>query len=165
MEVVLDTVSLNHLLRAPRKRPGTSTWETSLDAPMKKQKLKLTLDTVGGLLNEWEKTCGEEVVGVVMSRWEELRGIVLVDRPPTLSSAASRKLRELGFDGTIDRLVLRLGLASKDHTVVSDDNDFWDPKSKTERGNPNAAVARFSREELGVAVTLLAPLLAKLGVK
>ena len=98
-----------------------------------------------------------------MSRWEELRGIVLVDRPPTLTSSTSRKLRNLGFDGPIDRLVLRLGLASKDHTVVSDDNDFWDPKSKTQRGNANAPVARFAKQELGITITLLAPLLAKLG--
>jgi hypothetical protein len=163
VEAVLDTVSLKHLLRVPRqgrsRRGRSPRLETALDTPMQKQKLCLALDKSGGLISEWKQTCGADVVEVVFTRWVELNAIVLVDDLPKIGLAINKKLRQLGFTDTIDKIVLRLGLIAKDHIVVSDDNDFWNPKSTMERGNRNAPVARLCREGLGVTVTLLRPLL------
>lgn len=162
MEIILDTASLQHLLRNPQERPGRDSYETALDTPMRKQKLILVLDRVGGLQGEWIETCGEEIIAVLINKWEELRAISFVDTPPKIHHHLTKKLKHLGFNDTIDKLILRLAAKTKDKTVVSDDNDFWDPKSLKERGNRNALVARVCREELGITITLLAPLLRKI---
>jgi hypothetical protein len=120
------------------------------------------LDRAGGLQGEWIKTCGEELVAVVITKWDELEGISFADTPAKIHHHIVKKLKVLGFNDTVDKLILRLAVETQDHTIVSDDNDFWDPKSTKKRGKPNAAVARLCREQLGIKITLLAPLLGQL---
>ena len=164
--VVLDTVSLCHLLRTPRRvkpRDRKASFETALDRPMEEEKLSLALDTTGGLVSEWQQTCGEDVVGVVLTRWVDLNAILYIDKPSKLGTAITKKLRQLGFDDTIDKLILRIAGSTVQRTVVSDDNDFWDPRSTKLRGNRNARVAKFCREELNIVIMLVGPLLKQLG--
>lgn len=162
MEIVLDSVSLQHLLRNLEPREGSGGYETALDRPMRNGGLILVLDNVGGLEGEWVKTCGKEIVGVVLSKWEELKGVSFIPAPPAIHPHITKQLRILGFTDTIDKLILRLATTTADHVVVSDDNDFWDPKSTTERGNRNAPVTKLCREQLGITITLLRPLLREL---
>jgi hypothetical protein len=162
VQVVLDTVSFQHLLRTPKKSPKKSGLETALDAPMRNGNLSLVFDSQDGLIGEWERTCGVDATRVVFTRWSEFPDAVkLKDALPTIATALRKRLRQLGFDDTIDKVVLRLGVLARDRTVISDDNDFWDPRSTQRRGDKNAPVARLCREELGVTITLLGPLLSK----
>lgn len=166
LEVVLDTVSLLHILRAPKvkgsKRAQVSRLETVLDGPMKKSKLILRLDTPAGLLSEWKQTCGTDAVEVVFTRWTELKAIRLVEVLPKLNPSVAKRLRLLGFRDTTDKIVLRLSLDATDHVVISDDNDFWNPADPADRGKKNAPVARLCREELGVRITLLKPIISEI---
>jgi hypothetical protein len=159
VEVVLDTVCLQHLLRRPRVRRARSgprsKLETTLDGPIQNKSLRLVVDAARGLIGEWEQTCGREVVGVVINRWEIFGGIVVISDVPRIPASVSKRLRHLGFAGTIDRLILRLALGAKDRTVVSNDTDFWDPSNTTRPGDPQAPVARLVRQELSVTVLLL----------
>jgi hypothetical protein len=124
--------------------------------------LLLVLDRAGGLESEWVETCGKETVGVILSKWEELKGVTFLPAPHSLHHHITKRLRLLGFSDTIDKLILRLAAVTADHIVVSDDNDFWDPKLTTERGNANAPVTRLCREQLGITIMLLRPLLGSL---
>jgi hypothetical protein len=166
VEVVLDTVSLKHLLRNPKqknsRRRSHTYLETAFDAPMRQDKLCLALDSSRGLLSEWEETCGKDVVRVIFTRWSELNAIKLIDALPPIRLHTRKRLRQLGFNGTIDNVVLRLGMVVQDHIVISDDSDFWNPMYPRETGNKNAPVARLCREELGVIISLLSPVLSQL---
>jgi len=157
-KVVIDTVSLQHLLRPP-KRSGKALPETALDDHLLSGAIQLALDRSRGLLSEWERTCGTEVIAVVINRWE--RGIVFIATVKTLSPSVNKRLRQLGFKDPIDRLVLRIACTC-DKIAVSNDSDFWDPRDSRSLGNYNAPVARYMREELGVQVLLLAGLLNQL---
>jgi hypothetical protein len=160
MEIILDTVSLQHLLRPASRRPGARQarlrLETSLDPILRTGALVLVMDSDGGLLGEWLTTCGREYVQVLITRWSTY--ISLVERPPNLSRNLSRKLRQLGFSDTIDKLILRLAVQTNDHYIVSDDSDFWDPLHVSAKGKVNAPVAKYIRDEFGVTVMLLGQL-------
>ncbi len=164
MQVVIDSVSMKALTRQPklssRSKPSKSTYGTSLDRSMSRGRLVVVLDSPGGILSEWLRTCDPEFIKVLVTRWEELRGIIFMKNPPSLNHAVSRRLRGLGFgNDTIDKLILRLAVITKDKVVVSDDSDFWDPtrpqNDSRVKGNPNAPVARLCKKELGVTILLL----------
>lgn len=163
METALDTVSFQHLLRTPRKsrNPQTqnSRYETSLDSPMRRGALRIVVDASGGLVDEWRKTCGHEAVAVILSRWEPIGGVMAIKDIPSIDRTVARELRRLGFNDTIDKLVLRLGIASSNKTVVSEDGDFWDPRMPSRRGDPSSPVARLCWSRLGVTVMLLKSLI------
>lgn len=163
MDVVLDTASLHRLLCRPRRTRGRigGRWslETPLDEPIRGGRVAVALDRAQGLVSEWEQTCGRELVGVVLARWEPLRGILIIDTPPPLGGRITRRLRCLGFRDTVDKLVLRLALAIRDRVIVSDDSDFWDPRRRDSRGDRNACVARLCRDELQVTVLVLGMLI------
>lgn len=166
MQVVIDSVSLQHLLRKPRRSRRTELPESSVDRLIRLRRMTVALDRAGGLLDEWKRTCGQDAVNVLIAHWESLPdGVLLIANVASLEPRASRKLRELGFRDAIDRLVLRIALRTTDRVVISDDSDFWDPKRPNDRrvrGNRNAPVARFSREELGIEVVLLRTLVNRL---
>jgi hypothetical protein len=165
MEVVLDTVSLQHLLRAPKlksvKYSHISRVQTPLDIPMQKGRLHLAVDANGALINEWELTCGAELIQVIVTRWDEFRVFTVINHVPKINRTISKKLRMLGFQDSIDKLVLRLGLVAKDHVVISEDSDFWDPSSPSSRGNSNAPVALLCKDQLGITIMLLKSLINK----
>ena len=114
MWVVIDSVSLNHLLRKPkraqssprRKSPGL---KTSLDNHLQIGTLRICLDSKDILKSEWEQTCGIEAIHILINHWSDLQGIILISKIPTLGTAVSRKLRRLGFTDTIDKFILKLG--------------------------------------------------------
>lgn len=162
IDVVIDTVAVHHVLRRPRRTSGVRR-ETVLDEHFKAGALRVVLDMSRGLLSEWERTCGRDAVGVILARWEGFRGVAFVREVGRISPAIGKRLRQCGFKDTVDRLVLRISLATADRTIVSNDSDFWDPKSTGSLGDGAAPVATILRDQLNVTVLLLAGLVAYLG--
>lgn len=167
MEVVIDTESINRLLRSFKpsrkrrdKRALDNLLQTSLDGPIQKKQVVVIVDLAGGLIDEWKRTCGSEYIQVLITRWEPLGGIRAINPVSKIERAVSRQLRQLGFSGTIDRLILRIALSTSDRTVVSEDPDFWDPANPRSRGDRNAPVASLCCTQLGIKVLLLATLLS-----
>ena len=158
MKVVLDTVSLNQLLLDHSRAALTSLVEPSL----KSGALAFVVDRDQALIHEWCRTCGWELVQVLVARWEPMGGFIVPEDVPALERTVARRLRRLGFTGTIDKLVLRLAVATPESRIVSEDGDFWDPDS-ARRGDPAGRIATLLRDQLNVVVMLLAGLLHELG--
>jgi hypothetical protein len=128
---------------------------------MRKKMLILVVDIGGGLINEWMQTCGKELIQVLLNRWEGF-GAIVMREPLNIDRHIFKTLRQLGFIDTIDKLILRLGMACCDHMIVSDDSDFWDPCRPSVRGNKNAPVASICRERLGITILQLTSLICML---
>lgn len=169
IEAVIDSVQMNSALRPPKpsRKSARSTKDaiTPLDRPIKLRKLRLALDASQGLQSEWVRTCGLPAIQDFVVYCEQYDGIHFIQNPVNPSSDNSRRLRILGFgNDTVDKLILRIALATQDRIIVSGESDFWDPKKPTDRnirGCPNAPVARFLKDQLGVTVLLLGALIAK----
>lgn len=161
MDAVIDSVTLNHLFRKPKKvKCGKRVlYETSLDAYIAEKRLKLAVDPNRALVDEWQATCGPEVVKAAIMKWEATDGVYTVARLGRLTNAHTNKLLQFGFGDAVDKLILRIAVASTNRTVVSNDSDFWNPKAKCDRGKKNACVTRFCRERLNVSVLLLGTLM------
>lgn len=155
--VVLDSDSLNHLLRHPAKfRLGKELrYGTSLDIHIAESRVKLAIDGSRALVDEWQRTNEPEAVKVALTKWEGRGGIHPIDRLGKWDTAQSRFLKNAGFTDTGDKLVLRIALGAPNRTIVSDDSDFWDPQNKKNFGNKNAPVRKFLREQLQVTVFVL----------
>lgn len=164
MEVVLDTSALQHLLRRPKVKPKPKKpeYSTTVDDFLKRRKLQLTLDQGKALLTEWEQTCGREIVGVVVSVWDSWKAIRYVKELPKLAPASARRLHDLEFCDAIDKVVIRISLATEDKCAVSEDSDFWNPKDKKSKGDARAPVACHCRDHHGITILLLGELLTKL---
>jgi hypothetical protein len=166
-EAVIDSVTMNVALRPPRRASNSARGAKASVNPLKKpvqlRKLRLAVDASKGLVSEWERTCGPAIRSFIVY-CEQYDGIRLIQNPVSPGSAASKKLKLLGFgDNTVDKLILRISLATKDQIIVSGESDFWDPKKPHDRsipGTTNAPVARFCREELDVTILLLRMLIA-----
>src|SRR6266699_620210 len=111
MEAVLDSVSLNHFLRRPKKARKSNRLETPLDPYLRQRVLLLGLDAEKGLASEWVRTCGEEVVRQVLNQWEAFGAIILVNALARYNTQVSRRLRQVGVRDTIDKLILRIALS------------------------------------------------------
>ena len=166
MEIVVDTVSLKHLLRKPRRSAKQSASSkrnphdvTVLDRPIRLRKVTVALDYGKGLQSEWEKTCGREAIRVLIIHWEAMNAIVFIKKIEKFAPQINNKLRRLGLTGTVDKLILRLAYTTRDRKVISDDNDFWNPARPRDRGNPSAPVAKFCNEALGIEILLIKHLL------
>lgn len=161
MQVVVDTVSMNHVVRLP-KRSG-SHFANILDQPIKGGRLKIALDAARGLQSEWEDSCGTELIKTLVIKWADLNGIVWIRELRPLGGTIVKQLKKLGFkDQPIDKLVLKLARETNDHIIVSNDSDFWDPRDTNSPGNKNAPVAQFCKRSLGIEIILLKSLLWKL---
>ncbi len=165
MDAAIDTVVISHLLRRPRTRGKQQRAGTVLDEPLRRGDLRIGLDRQRAVVHEWGRTCGEEYIKILVTEWEGLGAFVIADPLGTIPRGVSRRLRQRGFDDTIDKLLLRVAIAINDHVVVSEDSDFWDPKDHTRNciGDHNAAVARLLHEECEVLVLTLHQLIARLG--
>lgn len=165
MQVVIDTVSIQHLLRALKSSKSKHNKQysidfiTSLDKPLQQGKLVIVIDEDHGLVDDWGQTCGIDTIQVLISQWESYGSIKEVTAVKTIGFPHGRRLTQLGFNDTIDRLILRITLAIDDRNVVSDDSDFWDPKQPSQKGNPYACVCSLCREHLGITIMLLSALL------
>ena len=167
MQVVIDTVSIKHLLRKPKKiksrrRQARHSYRTSLDKFLSNRALRVVLDKSNNVQSEWEKTCGIENIRVLITHWGELGGIQLTDRIGNLPTAVSNELRRFGFVDTMDKFLLRLSLGTNTRSLISDDPDFWDPSNVASKGNANAVVAKLCKDRLDVTIMLLRQLIAKL---
>ena len=166
MEVVFDSVTLNHLLRPPKassraRRPAPAR-ENPLDRWISLGKITLAIDFPRALVDEWEKTCGPDIK-VLVAHWGDIEGIIFIKNLQNPPQPTFRRLRNLGFGrDTIDKLVLRIAMRTEDRTIISDDSDFWDPQKPNDsrmKGNPNAPVARLCKDELNVTILLLKKLI------
>jgi len=159
MQVVIDTVCIHHLLCSLKLSKISSKkdyYETSLDRPLKEGRCTLAVDEAGRLIDEWSRTCGEEHIKVLITQWEGFAALVLINPISKIPHSISRRL---SFMSSIDRLVLRIGMATSDKIVVSDDSHFWDPACPGKRGDPNACIAKLCYERLSITVLLLETLL------
>lgn len=158
MDAVFDTVSVKQLVNCISRDSLT----TSIDAFLRERILQLRVDADGALIDEWARSCGLTIIQPLVSQWNDW-GAVVVTRPVTkLPTPVRGKLRKLGFTQTIDKLVLRIALASTDKRVVSEDSDFWDPADVKSPGNHRAVVATICRDCLGITVLILSMLIAEL---
>lgn len=159
MDAVIDSVCMSSLLRsitATRRNRGSNiAFETALDSPLRAGKCRLCLDSDGALQDEWGRTCGEEIIRRLMVRWYDFGAIAPVDPANKIPGPARGALRQLGFDGTTDKLILRIAINTFDKLVVSNESDFWDPSDTQKSGSRNAPVAKICREKLGVTIMLL----------
>jgi hypothetical protein len=169
IEVVIDSVTMNLAVRPHRpSRKSTRSRKEAvnpLERPISRRKLKLALDANNGLQSEWVRTCGLPAIKAFVVHCEQYDGIRLIKNPVSPGADASKKLKLLGFGSdTVDKLILKIALATDDKTIVSGESDFWDPTKPSDRsipGQPNAPVARFCRERLGVTILLLRMLIAR----
>lgn len=163
MQIVLDTSTLTHLLRpnriVQRTKGKKNSKGTVLDNHIRTGKLKLGLDAGGGLIGEWKKTCGFDVVHVLVTHWQDHNGIIIFSNLSSLGSGYMKKLKQMGFNDPIDKLVLKIANVTVDRIVVSDDSDFWDPKIPGSPGNKNAVVAKYCRKKLKIEIYLLKPII------
>jgi hypothetical protein len=159
VQVVFDSVTLNHLLRPPKasskaRRP-TSTRENLLEGWIRLQKITFAIDFPRALVDEWQKTCGPDIK-VLVAHWGEIKRIIFIKNLRNPPQPTARRLRNLGFgNDTGDKLVLRIAMGTDDRTIVSDDSDFWDPSDSRAKGNPKAPVAKLCKDELNVTILLL----------
>lgn len=166
IEAVIDSVTM-HVAVRPVKAPNKSAKKQNtnpLEMPVRQRKLRLALDSSRGLSSEWERTCGPAAKAFVI-HCEQYGGIRLIENLGKPGSAASKQLRQLGFDDAVDKLIVKIALATNDRIIVSGESDFWDPKKPHNRqipGQANAPVARFLREQLGITVLLLRMLMTKM---
>lgn len=160
MEVVLDSDTLNHQLRQNRpskKSPRGTRHRSILERRLDDGTLRLVVDDLrGGLVSQWEDTCGRSHVRVFVVHWLD-RGRFTIKIPKGLPQGFYKLLCDEGFkDDAIDKLILKLAYATSDKTVISDDSDFWRPGVPREKGNRNAPIPRLCRDHLSVTIRLIA---------
>lgn len=157
MNVVLDSVCLNSLTRIPSAANSRTLKiiSTNIDGYIENGILVLVLDDKRGLLSEWEDTCGRELVGVLLNRWEAHQGVVMVRAASAIPHQTSKALRALYFRGTVDKLIVRIAMRTDDKTIVSNDDDFWEPNKPSSVGNQRAPVCALISNDLGIKVTFL----------
>src|SRR4051812_8253113 len=118
MDVVLDSVAVNHLLRRPKKerKGGRVRFETGIDEYLRSARLRIRIDPPRGLVHEWERTCGLENIKNLVTHWEQWGTPTPVDALGRIPNQVSNRLRALGFEDTIDKLVLKIAMVTNDHT-------------------------------------------------
>jgi hypothetical protein len=120
--------------------------------------IQLTLGLTLAIIDEWERTVGQEYVQAFVTKLESMGVLFSVPALGRIPPAVSRKLVQLGFLDTIDKVLLRVAMVLADKIVVSGDADFWDPGKKDIRRlsrNPHAPVAALCRNALGVTALTL----------
>lgn len=160
LETVLDANVVNSISRAPSSPPSDR-----LSKAIEGKRLQVCVDIAHGIVSEWEKTANRDVVRQLIIHWQQYRGWKLVALVESLPPRVSRALKQLRFEDTGDKLILRTAYNTRDRRVVSNDPDFWDPRDKRSLGNARAAVAVLCREELGITVSTLMAALAALDAK
>jgi hypothetical protein len=164
MEIVLDSSSLQNIICSikPSKCSGISSLSTKIDEPLAQGQLCLVVDVGKGLIDEWGRTCGHDFIHVLVTKWQGIGAVRQVNPVRTLGIKVSRKLHQYGFKDTIDKLMLRIAIVTRDRIIVSEDSDFWDPSDVKRRGCSNSCVASLCRECLGISVLMLVDLMKSL---
>lgn len=161
MQAVIDTVSMQHLLRAI-KPSKNNVLNTAIDKHINAGRLCLAVDDDLALIDEWCSTCGREYITVLINKWEYSNGLLPVILSSPIHMHVSRNLRILGFTDTIDKLILRIAVNTVDRVVVSDDSDFWDPADPGKRGDSSTPVAKICKNDLNISLYLLSTFLKAL---
>ena len=146
-------------------RGGDQGGETLLERCVVSAGLTIAVDPDEGIIHEWERTVGRDIVRRFVIKWYEDGVLFSVAALGKVPSPVSKALRILHFDDTIDKLLVRVALATQDRTVVSEDSDFWDPAitSRPGRiGDASAPVAALLRAELGITVLSVPDLMTAL---
>ena len=110
MDVLIDTVSMVHLLRHLRRErvPIIEKIKTCIDDPMIQGRLIVVLDSDGGLQSEWETTLGVDLIRQLIIHWAEMKGVRKIKALANISNVIMNRLRSFGFRGTVDKLIVRL---------------------------------------------------------
>jgi hypothetical protein len=87
--------------------------------------------------------------------------LVIVAKDGKIEGALKRRLKELGFEDTVDRLIVRTCLSTTDRRIVSDDSDFWDPADKNSTGMKDAPVSTCLWKEERIRVSTLGEFLSE----
>jgi len=163
LDAAIDSVTINHLIRNLKmtKKKSVKQIETNLDKHIDAKRLIIGMDKAYSLADEWKKTCGEEVIQMLLINWKDRKGIKII-QPRPISSNVSKKLRIYGFQDTIDKLLIRIALALTDKIVVTNDGDFWDPHDHSCIGDADAPVAKLCYERLDVLIILPDQLMKRL---
>ena len=106
-EAVIDSVAVNHLLRSPKKK-RVARHPIPLSAFMSAKILTFRVDSEGGIIDEWGTTSSREAIAQLVIQWEALGGLRVVQKLGKLHAADSKKLRLMGFDDTIDKIILKV---------------------------------------------------------
>jgi len=162
MQAVIDTVVMHHNCRAMLQ----TTEPTVLQRCVVQAALSIAVDPDQAIIHEWERTAGKEVVQTLVIEWFERGALFTVPSLGRIPPHTMRRLRLIGFDDTVDKLVLRVAMSTLDRIVVSDDSDFWDPADPThpgQIGDSRAPVAAILRSECNVQVLCFPQLLDALG--
>jgi hypothetical protein len=166
MEGVIDSVSVNDLLRRPKGgNTRNAPLATSLDEHIKGGGFRVAMDRRHQIIDEWCQTCGQEQVRALVTKWVDLAAFRSVDQPGVLSPAAIKRLKQFGFkDRPVDKLLLRTAMGCTGRLLVSRDTDFWDPQRQNVHpvGDRSGSIVTFCREELNVIVRTLADVLVEL---
>lgn len=157
MDIVLDTVCVNHLAK-------TGGQDNVVSKHVSRRRLRLVLDKKLALLDEWSKTANNEVVRMLFVHWSDQNGIVKLKTDAKLPGPAKKKLAELGFTDTGDKLVVAICLNTTDRIIVTLDSDFWDPKNKNSRKTHSGPVADYLADEFNIDVLPLVQLDAKCNI-
>jgi hypothetical protein len=156
----IDTVTMNHLLRPQKKVPNVKAQVRAgidtITAAIKRRAVLLVADRDNGIVSEWKKTCSPEAVQQLVIVWTDLGGLRLLAPVSSIQPAEIRKkLRVLGFEGPLDKLVLRTAIAAGAGTyIVSIDSDFWDPRKVHSVGDKKAPVAMLIRNHFDLIVVV-----------
>lgn len=156
MDIVIDSVSVNHLTKG--RADGHS---DDLTALVEGRLVRVVLDRLRSIEDEWKKTAGEEPVRELATRWSELGGLVVLRRDGRLDRELTKLLDKLAFTDTCDRLIVKTATVTTDRQIVSEDSDFWDPLDKNKKGEPQAPVAALLREQHSIEVETLGAFLGK----
>jgi len=145
---VLDSNVVNHLVLVP---PAGSDGVTSM---ARAGAIVVIVDEAQALTAEWIKTGGDGA-RALLGLWLSL-GVVRFRQPArTIPVALRKRLGAKMLKDTVDKLMLRIAMASPISTIVSHDSDFWDPHDRRACGLAGAPVRSAILELLGVAVLLL----------
>src|SRR5579862_1328479 len=113
MEAVIDTNVVHHTLRAPRngvaRQPSLLIHCTLCCRP-----LVYVVDPDRALIDEWRRTAGDEQVKQLVIQLTDRKALRLASELGQVPGSVSSMLRLLNFDDTIDKLILRIALATGD---------------------------------------------------
>ena len=145
---------------------GNSCSPYCLDDYLADKRLKIAMDNIRSLEDEWRETCSSEFVDQIVIHWNDLNGFHF-STPKTLPDDVRKDInKNNGINGTIDKLQLRLmhSVSNKNkRVIVSRDKHFWDPRDTDETGNRKARNANDLDKALGINIYLLHHLLRHLG--
>lgn len=162
MDTVIDSVSINRLLKPPPKgKPATP-----LDPALRSKRLCVIIDPDRAIVHEWAKTSSDELVKLLVAHWEQWGAIRSVGRLGKVHTSVAKSLRQLGFGtDTIDKLLLRVALGTLDKVITSDDGDFWHPQVPATKcvGVAKSPVCKICHVHLGITILSLRQLCIAVG--